>query len=110
MTLEILDYPSRVVHAASLLVVSALITYMIVRDRHLVPRIIRATQVWFALYITWHAMVIIATPLVNVDVRVVLRAVGALISAVFAGIIIRHVRDMNTILRPPNKDDNNGGD
>ena len=108
MNLEILDYPSRVIHAASLLIVSAVITYMTVRDRDLVPRIIRATQVAFALYIAWHAMVMIAAPLVNVDVRVVLRTVGALISAVFAAVIVRHVREMRTILRPGKND--NGGD
>jgi len=99
LNLEWLDYPSRIVHAASLIVVALMVAYMVVRDRQFVPRAIRTTQGWFVLYIAWHAGILILAPLVDVKMRVVLRVAGALIALVFSISIILHVRRMKSMLR-----------
>ena len=99
MDLIWLDHISRIVHGVSLITVSGLVAYMIVRDRALIPQTIRTTQWWFVVYIGWHAIVLIANPFVSVTGRVILRSAGAAISVVFAVVIWHHIQKMAKILR-----------
>lgn len=98
MNIGWLDFPTRIIHALSLLTVACSVAYMILRDRQHVPVTIRRTQVWFVLYISWICAMLIATPLLSVTALVLLRAGGAGVAAVFAFVIVRHVQQMRAIL------------
>jgi len=99
MSFDWLIVGTRFVHATSLLTVAGAVSYMLVRDRHLLPRTVRRVQLMVVLYLVWLMVVVGVGPFLTVPVLSGLRIIGAVISAGFAISVVWHVRRMRVILR-----------